>query len=192
MRRPAPILVPALVMTALTLPAQAEPVAQSRLALVSFTLTADDETAQRVSLTVTSATHPRLTLQVSDCDASGCAGIGYYETRLAPSAVRLDPDLAAGELKTVLDGRKLHVAWTPDERPVVMAGTQGSSDGDSETLTVYRADPARVQVTFDGGSCTTSGGVGDELRLENPEGAAGNALPLSAFRPARDVACEPA
>jgi hypothetical protein len=186
-----PLLSSLLILSPLTLPAQAEPVARTRLALASFTLGADTDTSQRISLTVTTAARPRLTLQVSDCDANGCVGVGYFETRLAPSAVKLDPEVAAGELRTVLAGRALHVVWTPDDRPVVMGGTEGSSDEDSETLSVYRADPAHAKVSFDGASCSTDGGVGDEIRLENPDGDTGSAQPLRRFRPAQGLTCEP-
>ncbi len=189
MRRTIPLLAAALVAVPLGLVAEAAPVAQARLALADLTLTGDEGTSQRIRLTVTDAARPRLTLQVSDCDASGCVGFDYFETRLAPAAVRLDPSTATGELRTTLGGRELHIAWTPDRRPSFRGGSEGTSGDDGETFSVYRAEPAYARILLGGATCTGSGGVGDEVRLENRDGSPGAAQPLAQFRPAARLTC---
>jgi hypothetical protein len=56
-------------------------------------------------------------------------------------------------------------------------------------VSVYRAEPAAAVVTFGGGRCSAAGAVGDEVRLEVPEGSTGVARPLDSFTPRGTLAC---
>lgn len=189
MRPTVPLIVLALAAGPLAVNADAAPVAQARVMLTAFTLADPDGSTQRVRLTVTDASSPRLTLQVSDCESAGCGSMDYYEARLPTSAVRIDRSSAAGELRTALGGRPLRITWTPDPKPAVQAGTQGQSSESSETLSVYRAEPAVARITLGDAVCSAAGAVGDEVRLENPDGSAGTARPLASLTPAPLLTC---
>lgn len=189
MRPTAPLIVLALAAGPLAVHADAAPVAQARIMLTAFTLADADGSTQRVRLTVTDAASPRLTLQVTACETSGCGSPDYYETRLPTSAVRIDRSTAAGELRTTLGGRPLRITWTPDSKLAAQGGTEGHSNDTSETLSVYRAEPAVARITLADAACTADGGVGDEIRLENPEGSAGAARPLASLTPAPRLGC---
>ena len=168
--------------------APAAPAAVNRVAGVDLELVRSDGTSRRVDLRVTSAL--RLTLQVSECDGSDCVGFAYYEARLEPGAVTLDPDEARGSVRTVVGGRALEVAWAPSgQQGVVLGGTEGSSSDEGEAASSYVAEPAVATVTWGGSTCELAGLVGDELRVESPEGNPGAALPLSRFRGGGSLAC---
>lgn len=190
MRPTAPLIVLALAAGPLAVHADAAPVAQARIMLTAFTLADLDGSTRRVRLSVTDASSPRLTLQVTDCDPTGCGSPDYYETRLPTSAVRIDRSIAAGELRTTLGRRPLRITWTPDSRMAAQGGTEGQSSETSETLSVYRAEPAVARISLGDAVCTTGGGVGDEIRLENPDGSAGTARPLVSLRPAATLTCD--
>lgn len=169
--------------------AHAEPVAQARLAQTEFVLTKPDSTSQKVRLTVTNAARPRLTLQIADCDATGCTGFDYYETRLDPGAVAIDGTTAAGELMTALRGTHLGITWAPDDRLVLQGGAEGSSGDGGEAASVYRVEPAVAEIRFGDEVCTATAAVGDEVRTELPEGSTGAARPLDSFAPGTQLAC---
>lgn len=182
-----------LVTAALIVPvayAHAEPVAQARLAQAEFELADADGTWQKVRLTVTDASRPRLTLQIADCDATGCAGFDYYEARLDPAAVSIDGASAAGELRTALRGTPLHILWAPEDRLVLRGGSEGSSGEGGEAVSVYRAEPAVAEITLGDEVCSATAAVGDEVRIELPDGATGAARPLESFSPAARLTCE--
>lgn len=171
--------------------AHAEPVSQNRLAQIAFTLSDGKSASQRIRLTVTDATRPRLTLQVSDCDAAGCADPQYYEARLDPTQVKIAQSTATAELSTTVAGIPLQISWTPDNRTAVKGGTEGGSGEGGETLSAYRAEPALAKITYATVPCSDLGAVGDELRIETPDQATGPARPLTSFVPAPNLRCQP-
>lgn len=169
-------------------PAPAAPVASNRLAGVDVEVLLADGGSRRIDLRVTSA--GRFTLQVTDCEGTDCYGFRYYETRLPGSAVSVDADEARATLRTSLAGQPLTVSWEPTgEQAVVVGGTEGSSNDEGETFSSYVADPATATVTWGEQTCEQRGLVGDEVRVESPEGNDGAAVPLAQLRLRGTLAC---
>ncbi len=53
-----------------------------------------------------------------------------------------------------------------------------------------RAEPALARISLGADECTTGGGVGDEIRLEDPAESAAGTRPLVRFRPAPGLRCD--
>jgi hypothetical protein len=182
-------LVGALAVPAVT--ATAAPVGTHRIAVAELRLADREGGWQQVTLRVTSAS--RVALAVRSCDTAGCTSPAYYGGRLPRGAVDVDSSAASAALRARLGGRAVTVTWTPAPAAgpaVVVGGTEGSSDDDSTAVSTYRLDPATARVQVDAADCTVAAGVGDEVRVESPEGSDGAARPLSALK--LGTGCAPA
>jgi hypothetical protein len=116
---------------------------------------------------------------VQHCEAGSCAYPSYYAGVLAPGDIQIDATTAAGKLRTSVAGVTLALDWAPvPPGTVVVEDTHGGGTDGDLAFTVSRVDPAAARVVVDGRGCRGAGSVGDELRVEAPEGSSGDAAPL--------------
>jgi hypothetical protein len=120
---------------------------------------------------------------VRRCIQNVCDSPQYYAGPLERGALAIDGSKAVGRLRTRIGGLDVAADWTPlPPGTVVLGGTHGGgTDGDLAVET-YRADPAAVRLVLGVGHCTGAGEVGDEARLELPEGSSGATVPLRTLR----------
>lgn len=160
------------------LPATAAPVTTARSATAHFVVFGDGE-EDRVGVV---AVPGRLQLSVSRCIGNSCTAPTYWEGPLAGSFT-VDEKVAVAHLRTSVGGRELVVDWSPaPASTVVLGGGGGSGDGEQNVVEAYRNDPAVVRLVVDGQGCTTTGGVGDRVRVATPDDSSGAAAPLSQVR----------
>ena len=178
----------ALVVSCLGLPtaAGANPASSPRVGVVQLTLAGPDDTWVRVDIRLYDAEAADVvSLNLASCDASGCAPAEHFEGRVDPDAAGIDPDVAAGTARLLLDGRALTVRWEPGAEPAtVIGGVEGSGGSRTgQSAGTYVGEPAVATVWLAGVSCEDAGAaVGDGIRVETPEGSTGAGRPLSALR----------
>jgi hypothetical protein len=183
MRRLVLATVPAVAL-ALALPAGAAPVSTGRIAAVRFALPLEEggQLQLEVSATASSA-GDRIEVAVRQCQDGSCSAPLYYAGPLAPGSLQIDPTTAAGRLRTTAGGLTLALDWSPvPPGTAVVGGTHGGGTDGDLAFTVTRVDPAAASVVLDDGACKGSGTVGDEVRIEVPEGSAGDTVPLRRLR----------
>ena len=98
-------------------------------------------------------------------------------------AVTIDGAQAVARLRTTLDGRPFAVDWKPvPPGTVVIQGTRGGGTDGDLAFSIYRADPAAAHVVLAGRTCNGSASVGDEVRVELPEGSDGNTVAMTGLQ----------
>lgn len=162
-------------------PGSAAPVTTTRVARVGFTLTPAAGVSLEVELSATSDS--RLDVGVVRCEDGTCGQWTYYAGDVPTGSVTVDGTTASGALRVHVGGVELHATWRPEPPgTVIVSGAHGGGTGDDTTFTAYRVDPADVTMTLDGAGCHGQGGVGDEVFVQAPDGAAGDQLPLARLR----------
>jgi hypothetical protein len=192
MRRLVSVTLSALAVT-LAVPAAAAPVSTGRIASVRFHLQPADGVRLDIEVSaVSSSAGDQIEVAVERCERGTCGYPEYYAGPLAAGAVQLDPKTAAGRLRTVVGGVSLAVSWSPvPPGTAVVNGAHGGGTGDQMAFVVARMDPAAAHVVLQDNGCKGAGTVGDEVRIEVPEGAAGDTVPLRTLRlPAGPPVCD--
>jgi hypothetical protein len=179
MHRLVALAVPALAV-ACALPATAAPVTTGRIAVVRFQLQPSPQVQLDVELSaIASDAGNRLEVSVQQCDGASCGPTSYYAGALPAGEIRIDAKNASGTFRGRVAGRLLALDWTPvPPGTVVLQGMHGGGTNGDMAFTVSRTDPAAAQVVLDGAGCRGSGSVGDEVRVEAPEGSSGDSQPL--------------
>ena len=169
-----------------------DPVDRSRVGAVTLELVDGSGATLHVALRVWDvAGGDRVDARVESCDATGCAYPVFYSGAVDAAAADIDPTEATGRAVVALAGRELSLTWSPGESSGVVVSTgEVTAAGESATGGMYVGAPAVVHVAGAGVDCTTTGAVGDGLRLTLPEGSAGATRPLEALRlPAGPLGC---
>jgi hypothetical protein len=166
------------------LPASAAPVSTGRIAAVRFQLPLEDGGQLRLEVSATeSSAGDRIEVGVQPCEDGSCSAPVYYAGPLAPGSVQIDPTTATGRLRTTVGGVTVALDWAPvPPGTAVVSGTHGGGTDGDLAFTVTRVDPAAANVVLGDGACEGAGMVGDELRIEVPEGSAGDTVPLRRLR----------
>jgi hypothetical protein len=174
-------------------PAVAQPVTPGRMAQVAFAIPSASGVQLHVDVvTSTSTAGDRIEVSVARCRGGNCDMATYYGGPLPKGALSIDGAAAAARLRASLDGTPFVVDWTPVPPGTVAAqGLHGGGTDEDFAMTVYRADPALARVVLGGRSCRGSATVGDQVRIEVPEGSSGDDVPMARLRlPAGTPVCQ--
>lgn len=171
----------AALLAASAVPVAAAPVSTTRVARVTFTLAPSPGLSFEVELSASS--DDRLDVGVMRCEDGACGSWAYYAGPVPQGSVQVDGAAASGKVDVKVAGLQVLAAWRPQAPgTVIVSGAHGGGTGDDTTFTAYRVDPADVTLSVDGATCHGRGGVGDEVFVQLPEGAAGDQLPLQRLR----------
>jgi len=167
----------ALAVAGLTGSAGAAPVTQSRIAVADARIGLAHGHYVELSLRLTSADGAeQLRVETRSCSVSAC---GESEQFAGPvRASEVSASTAQARLRTVLDSLPVSVDWSPaGTEAIVLGGSELNGNPSGNTFSTYSGDAAVAKVQLGDGVCSTSGAVGDEVRVSDSVGDA--AAPLS-------------
>ena len=97
------------------------------------------------------------------CYSNGaCDQSTAYQSTLPSTALTIDPNNAAGELRTTIAGHTIHVRWQPDGTNAAEVGGFEAQGGEVTTSgSDYEGSPAVTAIDVDGRSCQGNGAVGE-------------------------------
>lgn len=179
------LLAPALVLLALsTVPAAAAPLSTGRVAAVTFTLSPEPGVQLTVEVVAESTSAGnRLEVGVTRCEDGQCVSPRYFAGALPNGTLTIDPKTAQARLETTVSGLRVSAVFVPGPSgPFFNAGGHGGGTDADLAFSEYRMDRATATLVLDGARCTGPARVGDLVRIELPEGSAGDTEPLSRLR----------